>query len=78
MTTLADVTEIKMLTGDVKTETGETITIVMTTEEGRIETMPAVRIEMLTTAEKGEKDRLMIQETMLITDANNALKIILK
>jgi hypothetical protein len=77
MTTLTDVTEIKMLTGDVKTETGETM-IEMTTEEGRIETMPTVRIEMRTTAERDEKDRLMIQETMLITDANNAIKIILR
>jgi len=77
MTTLADVTEIKMLTDDVKIETGEIMTE-MTTEEERIETMPNVRIEMRITAERDEKDRLMIQETMLITDANNALKIILR
>jgi hypothetical protein len=77
MMTLADVTEIKMLTDDVKTETGE-ITTEMMTEEERIETMPNVRIEMRITAERDEKDRLMIQEMMLITDANNALKITLK
>jgi len=77
MTTLADVTEIKMLTDDVKIETGEIMTE-MTTEEERIETMPNVRIEMRITAERDVKDRLMIQETMLITDANNALKIILR
>lgn len=71
-------TEIKTLTDDVKIETGETITIEMMTEEERIEMMPAVRIEMQRIAEIGERDRLMIQETMLITDANNALKIILR
>jgi len=79
MTTLADVTEIKMpTTGDVKIETGETITIAMMNEEERIEMMSVVKIEMRTHAERGEKDQLTTTETMLRTDANNALKIMLK
>jgi len=78
MMTLADVTEIKTPpTGDVKTETGG-IGIEMMNEEGRIETMSAVKIEMRTIAERSEKDRLMIQEMTLITDANNALKTMLR
>jgi len=79
MTTLADVTEIKMpTTGDVKIETGETAMIAMMNEEERIEMMFVVKIEMRTHAERGEKDQLITTETMLRTDANNALKIMLK
>jgi len=77
MTTLVDVTEIKTMTGDVKTETGG-IGIEMMNEEGRIEMTPVVRIEMRTHAKRGEKDWLMIQETMLITDVKNVLKTILR
>jgi len=79
MTTLADVTEIKMpTTGDVKIETGETAMIAMMNEEGKIEMMSVVKIEMRTHAERGERDQLTTTETMLRTDANNALKIMLK